>query len=108
MDIEQDRLLRQLIRESVLLELGSPQEFKSASLDDVKKKFPKFYDYLVSAYSEHLPAAIFALRKSGFLGRDIPYVLFPRLQGTIIYWLKDKPMFASSLTTARAIRDSNQ
>lgn len=105
---KQDRLLKQLIRESVLLELGSLQEFKSTSPRDVRKRFPKFYDYLVNAYSEHLSGAIFALRRSGFLGRDIPYVLFPRIQGTIIYWLKDKPVFASSLTTARAIMDSNQ
>ena len=59
----EEKLLRQLIRESVLQEAKA---FKPGTVESLKK-WPKFYSYITAKYRDELPNLVVAIEGGGLL-----------------------------------------
>ncbi len=79
------------------------QGLKPLTVEVLQKKWPKFYSYLVAKFSDELPQAKVALKKTGVFGGD-PWVLLPKSR-QVLFWNSKQETFvySSSETAASAL-----
>jgi hypothetical protein len=106
MNLKEERRIRSLIKEMILLE--GQRIFKRSSVQEIEDKWPQFFDYLRAKFSPVLKDAIVSVEKSGFFGKGIPHVIVPG-QDTVYLWDNDlnRLGYSTSTTTKSAILDSH-
>ena len=96
----EESLIRQLVRESILLEAKT---FKPATIESLKK-WPKFYSYVTAKYRDELPKLVVAIEGGGMFSKGTPHVYIPR-EDHVLLWHNDldKFLFNGSQTLAQQV-----
>jgi len=97
--------LRLFVRESIrgIVYFG----LVPSSIHDIKKGWPKFYNFIEKNYGDFISSCTVALKKNHMnkVEEPVPYILLPDSKMTVLLWNKDlkRPEYSQSEALARAI-----
>lgn len=79
--------------------------FRSSTLEDIRKLFPKLFSYLNKNYSDFIPGCKVVIKQTDKIQEPTPYVLLPNKKMTVISWDKAQscPVYPQSEDLARYI-----